>query len=156
MLAVSRLAVVALSFVALVAPQAALAAPPTPGQVVERYTTGSQSLVTRSGEAIARVAQGAVDAIVALDAKGATDAQIGAAGERGLRRVREGVARSLGGLRKMTEAALLVLTRIGAGDEFKAAVRAAAESAVGSIRASGEAAATAIRTAVEAATGDGA
>lgn len=155
MLAISRFAVVALSFAALVAPQAALAAPPTPEQVVERYTTGSQALVTKSGEAIARVAQGAVEVIVALDAKGATDAQIGAAGERGLRRVREGVARSLGGLRKMTEAALRVLNRIDAGDEFKAAIRAAAESAIGSIRASGESAAASIRAAVEAATGEG-
>lgn len=139
------------SFAPLSSALAAEKSPPTPEQVVARHAEGVQMLTTTATAAIANAGSAAVTAINSLDAGGATDKQILAAGKRALGRVGTGVMRSLGGVRKMTEGALRVLNRIGAAEEFKVSVRSAAAGAVASIRAAGEAAATSVRAAVDAA-----
>ncbi|MBL8745648.1 MAG: hypothetical protein JNK58_04735 [Phycisphaerae bacterium] len=155
MLAVVRIAALGAVLASMLSASSAMAAekaPPTADQVVARHAELVRNLEVRSGEALARAGETGVNAVNALDAKGAADEKILAAGRRALGRVGMGVDRSLGGVRKVTEGALRTLTRIGASDEVKQSVRATASGAAASIRASGEAAATAIRSAVDAAT----
>ncbi len=159
MYAISRVALLAVACASFLSPHSALAAPkapPTPEQVVERYVQGSSALVARAGEALHRASMRAVASVQRLDGEGASNEVILRAGRRGLEGVGTIATRSLGGLRKMTDGALLILDRIGAADEFKGAVRLAAEGAAAAIRGSAEAAAGAIRAAVDAATAEGA
>lgn len=148
----SRFAAISAAVALLAAPCVAHAAPPTPEQVVARHAEGVTNVVNTGTSAIANAGAAAVARIGELDAAGATDEAITRAGHRAVHRVGDMVRRSLEGVHKMTFSAVRVLSRIGAAEEFKTAVRTAAEAGASAIRSAGEAARSAIGAAVDAAT----